>query len=41
MEDYHVISMDSIDSEAIDHGVALHVDDIPWAKQGAPYHKCI
>lgn len=33
MEDYHVISMDSIDSEAIDHGVALHVDDIPWAKQ--------
>ena len=33
MEDYHVISMDSIDSEAIDHGVALHVDDVPWAKQ--------
>ena len=33
MEDYHVISMDSIDSEAIDHGVALHVNDVPWAKQ--------
>ena len=33
MEDYHVISMDSIESEAIDHGVALHVDDVPWAKQ--------
>jgi len=33
MEDYHVISMDSIDSEAIDHGVAFHVDDVPWAKQ--------
>ena len=33
MEDYHVISMDSITSEAIDHGVALHVDDVPWAKQ--------
>lgn len=33
MEDYHVISMDSIDSEAVDHGVALHVDDVPWAKQ--------
>lgn len=33
MEDYHVISMDSIDSEAIDNGVALHVDDVPWAKQ--------
>ncbi|MDO7135787.1 glycoside hydrolase family 43 protein [Algibacter lectus] len=33
MEDYHVISMDSIDSEAVDHGVALHVDDVPWAKK--------
>tara|TARA_B100001142_G_scaffold260006_1_gene262302 strand:+ start:18 stop:839 length:822 start_codon:yes stop_codon:yes gene_type:complete len=25
--------MDSIDSEAIDHGVALHVKDVPWAKK--------
>ncbi|HMC01991.1 MAG TPA: family 43 glycosylhydrolase, partial [Flavobacteriaceae bacterium] len=33
MEDYRVISMDSIDSEAVDHGVALHVDDVPWVKQ--------
>lgn len=33
MEDYHVISMDNIDSKAIDHGVALHVDDVPWAKR--------
>jgi len=33
MEDYHVISMDSIDSKAIDNGVALHVNDVPWAKQ--------
>jgi len=33
MEDYHIISMDSIDSEAIDHGVALHVKDVPWAKK--------
>tara|TARA_B100001094_G_scaffold99539_1_gene95757 strand:+ start:312 stop:1343 length:1032 start_codon:yes stop_codon:yes gene_type:complete len=33
MEDYHVISMDSIDSKAIDNGVALHVDDVPWAQQ--------
>ncbi len=33
MEDYHVISMDSIGSKAIDNGVALHVDDVPWAKQ--------
>ncbi len=31
MEDYHVLSMDSIDSEAIDHGTALHVKDVPWA----------
>lgn len=33
MEDYHVISMDSINSEAVDNGVALHIDDVPWAKQ--------
>ena len=33
MEDYHVISMESIDSEAIDNGVALHVNDVIWAEQ--------
>tara|TARA_B100000795_G_scaffold36895_1_gene24316 strand:+ start:4667 stop:5707 length:1041 start_codon:yes stop_codon:yes gene_type:complete len=33
MEDYHVISMDTINSKAIDNGVALHVDDVPWAEQ--------
>ena len=33
MEDYHVLSMDRPDGEAIDHGVALHVKDVPWAKQ--------
>ena len=33
MEDYHVISMDSISSEAVDNGIALHLDDVPWAKQ--------
>lgn len=33
MEDYHVFSMDSITSEAIDHGVALHVNDVPWAER--------
>ncbi len=33
MEDYHVISMDSIMSEAIDNGVALHVNDVPWAER--------
>lgn len=31
MEDYHVISMDHINAEAIDNGVALHVKDVPWA----------
>jgi hypothetical protein len=32
MEDYHVISMESITSEAVDNGVALHVNDVPWAE---------
>ena len=31
MEDYHILSMESIDGEVTDHGVALHVKDIPWA----------
>jgi hypothetical protein len=31
MEDYHVLSMDSPTSEAVDHGVALHIKDVPWA----------
>ncbi|ACR14623.1 glycoside hydrolase family 43 protein [Teredinibacter turnerae] len=31
MEDYHVISMDSPEAEAVDNGVALHVKDVPWA----------
>ena len=33
MEDYHVISMDSVDSEAVDNGVALHVKDVEWAER--------
>jgi hypothetical protein len=33
MEDYHVLSLDSPGSEATDHGVALHVKDVPWAKK--------
>lgn len=32
MEDYHIISMDTPSSEAIDHGCALHVKDVPWAR---------
>jgi hypothetical protein len=31
MEDYHVISLDGIEGEATDNGVALHVKDVPWA----------
>ncbi|MTB50418.1 glycoside hydrolase family 43 protein [Lewinella sp. W8] len=31
MEDYHVISLDAPGGEATDHGVALHVKDVPWA----------
>lgn len=33
MEDYHVISLDSPTATAVDHGVALHVNDVPWAKR--------
>ncbi|MFI5186854.1 MAG: glycoside hydrolase family 43 protein [Chitinophagales bacterium] len=33
MEDYHVLSMDSADGEATDHGVALHIKDVPWAQR--------
>jgi hypothetical protein len=31
MRDYHVFSMDSINGEITDHGVALDIDDVPWA----------
>ena len=31
MEDYHVMSMDGPDAPAVDHGMALHVKDVPWA----------
>mgnify|MGYP001822210183 CR=1 FL=1 len=33
MEDYHVISMDSIDSDAFDNGIALHIKNVPWAER--------
>ena len=33
MEDYHVISMDHLQSEPIDHGVALHIKDVKWAEK--------
>lgn len=31
MEDYHVLSMESPAGPAVDHGVALHVAQVPWA----------
>ncbi len=32
MEDYHILSMDSPnDGKVTDHGIALHVKDVPWA----------
>jgi hypothetical protein len=33
MEDYHIISMDFLSGEAVDNGVALHVNDVPWAEK--------
>lgn len=31
MIDYHVFSMDSVDSQPVDLGRILHIDDVPWA----------
>lgn len=31
MEDYYVFSMDSVGGEVTNHGLALHIDDVPWA----------
>ena len=33
MEDYHVLSMDNPDGVAIDHGIALHIKNVPWAEK--------
>ncbi|NTS43613.1 glycoside hydrolase family 43 protein [Flavisolibacter sp. BT320] len=33
MEDYRVLSMDSPNGEVTDHGLALHVRDVPWAER--------
>jgi hypothetical protein len=33
MEDYHVFSMDNMQTAPVDHGQVLHVDDVPWAAQ--------
>ncbi len=31
MRDYHVFSMEDVDGEVTDHGIALDVADVPWA----------
>ncbi len=33
MADYHVLSMESPEGKATDHGVALHIEDVPWAER--------
>jgi len=33
MEDYHVLSMEHIGAPVVDHGVALHIKDVPWASK--------
>lgn len=33
MEDYHVFSMETPESTVVDHGLALHVNDVPWAEK--------
>jgi beta-xylosidase len=33
MEDYHVFSMENMNSLPVDHGQALHVDNVPWAEK--------
>ncbi|WP_281297493.1 glycoside hydrolase family 43 protein [Flavobacterium limnophilum] len=33
MEDYHVFTMNNIDAQTVDNGVALHVNDVAWAER--------
>ena len=33
MEDYHVFSMNNINGDVTDYGMALHVDDVKWAEK--------
>ncbi len=33
MEDYHVLSMEDINSPCTDHGEALHIRNVPWASK--------
>ncbi len=33
MQDYHVLRLDSPEGQAVDCGVALHIDEVPWAQR--------
>ena len=33
MRDYHVLSMESLDSECVDNGLALSEKDVPWVSE--------
>lgn len=32
MQDYHVLSMGEDDDDVVDHGLALHMKDVPWVR---------
>lgn len=33
MKDYHVLSMSNVNKKVTDHGIALDIKDVPWAKR--------
>ncbi len=33
MTDYHILSIDGLDSSCVDNGEALHIKDVPWASK--------
>ena len=33
MKDYHILSMDNLDSDCVDNGVAISENDIPWVSR--------
>ena len=35
MKDYHILSMDSLDSKCVDNGFALSEDQIPWVSRSS------
>ena len=43
MRDYHVLSMDSLEADCVDNGLALSEDDVPWvgSQMWAPDAACV